>query len=163
MAATAYGKAKVGSGFTPPVIDDGTYLATLKSVRDKEGEWEGESYDQYLVEWELDEVENADGSPITLGQFVRIPDGLHEDPPILNENSNLYRLLEGLGYDMDDVEIDPVQWPGKKARITVRNEKVKQGRNAGQSRPKIKDVLPAASKTGSTAVRKREPKPEDDF
>ncbi len=137
--------------FVVPTIEDGLYSATIREITDAEGTWDGKTYDQYYVDWDLDAAdEKTDESPVQLRQFVRVPDGLFANRPVLNENSHLYLLMEGLGCDMDGgYDINPDEWLGKEARVLVENKKITEGPNAGKSRPRITAVKPKSSKAAS--------------
>jgi len=168
--ATAY-KAKVGgSEFEIPEIEDGLYPANIKDVKEREGrDFEsGDPFPQLIVEWELDDEVDDKGKPITLAQFIRIPDGLVNDG-ILNENSRLHELLGALGYDVSEdaeIEVDPDDWQGREARILVENKKIQSGKNAGQVRPRISSVKPkakAATKAAQNPRRKPQQDESEDF
>lgn len=164
MPATKYQVREIGTGgaFTVPDVEDGEYAAFVHKVKETQGTWEGETYDQYIVEYALSEIEDDEnGQPITLAQFIRIPAALQTDG-VLNNESNLYYLLEALGYDMSDLTIDPDEWIGKPVRIVVKNKKLQQGKNAGQVRPRITQVM--APRTGKrSAAPKRQQQDDDDF
>ena len=158
--ARSFGKVEVGSGSFPiPEVEDGYYQATIKSIDDREGEYEGETFPQYLIIWQFDELDDAvTGEPIELAQFVRLPPLLIKDG-LLNEKSNLYGLMEGLGCDMENPVVEPNDWIGKSARIHVENKEIKKGQNAGQVRPRISAVKkvtrtarPAAARAKATAA-----------
>lgn len=164
MTATGYGKAKVGTGgFTISDVEDGEYPATVKSVKDGQGKWDDQDYDQYIVEWALDGLEDDEGNAVTLAQFVRIPEALQVEG-ILNPDSNLFKLIEALGYDMEEPEVEPNGWIGKRARIIVKNKAIQSGQNKGQIRPRITDVMAprgrkatASPSNGQPAAPTREP------
>jgi len=159
MSAKRFGRAKIGQGgnFEIPQVDDGVYPASIKDVRDHVGEWDGQSFDQYIVEWELKNYLKEDGAPATLAQFVRIPDGLYEDPPVLNDKSNLYMLMSAIGYDMEEPEIEPDDWIGKRAQLVVKNKKIEKGQNAGQIRPRIETLLPLERRPAAQRGTSRPP------
>lgn len=158
--ATSYGKVAIGAGgFTIPDVEDGEYPATVKSVKDGQGQWEGTDYDQYIIEYELDGLVDEGGVPVTLAQFVRIPEALQTEG-LLNPDSNLYMVVEALGYDMEEPIIEPDEWPGKKVRIYVENKKIQSGKNAGQIRPRITKVkAPARRTAAAAAVTQAKPSP----
>ena len=167
MPAKAYGKAKVGGGFAE--IEDGLYPARITGIKDAQGKWDGVDYDQYIVDWTLSDMVDTNGHEVTIAQFVRIPDGLFQDPPMLNENSRLYELMDGIGCDMEDPEIEPNQWLNKEARILIENKKVESGKNAGQMRSRVTSVkkkakgATTAAKVPGAAATKKKPDDDEDF
>lgn len=144
----SYGKVRVGTGFVPPQIEEGTYNARITEIKDVENKRYGG--EQYIVEWEIAGQTKEDGSPLTLAQWVNLPEGL--DAGELNPDSNLYKLMEAIGCDMEEPDVSPSKWLGKKARVWVENKVVKEGDNAGQVRPRITKV---------TTLRKSQPAEEE--
>jgi hypothetical protein len=146
----SYGKVRVGAGL--PQIEEGTYNAQINDINDTENKRYGG--EQYVVEWALADLEKEDGSPFTLVQWVNIPDGL--DAGELNPDSNLFKLMEAIGCDMEEPDVSPQKWLGKKARIWIENKVVKEGDNAGQVRPRIVKVT-SLKKGGPARREEREP------
>lgn len=170
--ATSYGTATRGEGgdFPIPDVEDGLYRAMIKDVRDGTGSWDGKTYQQYLVEWELldDEGRPYGDEEITLLQFVRIPEALVNEG-VLYEESNLFLLMEALGCDMEEIVVEPADWQGAEARILVENKTVQSGKNAGQVRPRITKVkalakqAPAKKAPTKRAPVKRAAREDEDF
>jgi len=164
--ATAYGTATKGT-IEIPDIDDDFYTAMVRDVEDSVSTWNDEETPQYSIEWELEEQTKANGDPLTLRSFVRIPDGLINDG-VLNENSKLYELLMAFGYEDNDLAIEPDDWQGKTVRINVENKEIKSGPNTGQVRPRItgykppKMTKPAAKATRKAPRRRQVEDDEDD-
>lgn len=146
---TKFAKASIGMGYEIPQLEDDYYVARIKSVKEGQGKFGDDEFDQYIVEWELKEAQKSDGSNVTLLQWIRIPDGMWQQPPVLNPDSHLYHLLEAIGENMEEPECDPDMWPGKVARINVENKKIEKGQNAGQIRPRITGVKPLAGAAGA--------------
>lgn len=153
--ATAYGKATKGTGAEIPQIEDDLYLAQVKDVEDGTGKWEGSEYPQYVVEFEILEAKKPNGDYITMRAYIRIPDGVINDG-ILNENSKLYEFLMALGYDDENLEIDPGTWVGQQLRVNVENKEIKSGDNKGQVRPRITGFKPPKGRGPAAAAAKRE-------
>lgn len=143
-----FGKVGVSSGFEIPEVEDDIYIAKIVEIKDGKGTWEDQEYEQYVVEWALDGLTKDDGSSLTLAQFVRIPPGVYNGD--LNPDSNLYKLMAAIGCDMEEPDISPAKWLNKKARIDVENKEIKSGKNAGQIRPRIKEVRPLKKGGGAT-------------
>ena len=168
-APQSYGRVTKSTGPEIPAIDDDYYEACIKDVQ------QGATFDgtgeQFVIEWEMTEGPyKSNGEPMTLRQYVNIPAGVHDGN--LNEKSNLYALLVALGYEDDDMEIEPANWQGLVARINVENKVIKQGDNAGQTRPRITGVKPskgtgpkaaAAAQARRTPPARKRGDAEDDF
>lgn len=133
--ATAYGKAAKGTGPEIPEVEDGYYVAQVKDVVDSESSFNGESHPQYMVRFELTDLPKA-GGYVELAGWIRIPDGVINDG-ILNENSKLYEFIKALGYEDENLEIDPSEWFGQQCRVHVENREITAGPNKGQVRPRI--------------------------
>lgn len=164
MVATFKGRKwdeeRDGAGeFAIPDVPDGTYKAEIVEVTDREfpGFDGGPTQLKYMVDWRLLELEQEDGKPVQLRQFVTVPQGLI-DNGYIHPKAQLFSFLKAVGEDpeADDIEIDPMQWIGRKATIWVKNEATKKRPN--EPRPQVKDATPLqAVRTGrpaTTAVRK---------
>ena len=136
-----------GSGeFAIPEVDDGTYLARILDVEDREfpGYDGGDPQLKYMVDWELKDMFREDGKPATLRQFVTVPQGLI-DKGYVHPKSNLYAFMGAIGLDpkAEDFEVDPFAWIGKQAMIWVKNKpKVDKVTGETTMRPNVVDVSP---------------------
>jgi len=133
-------EAETGSGFTPIDVADDLYDAEIIEIgdpRDVPNNFkDGEMQTQFHIQWALlgdDLPEDA-----SLRQYVTIPDA-YINSGYLNEKSNLFHLMEALGFDMKGrYMVDPPSWLGKKARVMVENKANKEG----EMRPRITGVKP---------------------
>lgn len=132
----AYGSATKSTGPEIPELEDDLYRAIIKDVKQTTGSFQGAPREQYVVEFELLDVNKADGTPMTLRSWISIPPALMSDGT-LNENSHLYEFLMALGYTDDNLEVDPAAWQGEELRINVENKEIKEGDNKGKTRPKV--------------------------
>lgn len=99
---------------------------------------EGETQTSFYVQWMLRDQE--DGSEVgELRQFINFPQA-YLDGNGLNEKSNLYALMDGLGLidDPEEIEVNPPSWPGMKARVTVEQYLSQKG----EKRNKVSKVMP---------------------
>ena len=157
------GKAKKSTGGDWPAVADDLYDAIIKDISEPDGPKpdpfnpDKEKMD-FFVTWEFE----SEGATTTLRQYITIPETFLSDN-VLNENSNMYKVMDALGFDMDDdeIEVDPPWWQGMPARIMVENKTTQKG----ELRPRITAVKPArkpARKSPAKAAAGRKPKPADD-
>lgn len=138
---TGYGRASKGTGMEIPELDDDMYDASIKDVMQGTSTYEGVDSEQYVVEFELADRVKANGEPVTLRGYVRIPPTLVSDG-VVNEKSKLYEFLRALGYTDEDLEVDPSSWQGESLRLIVENKEIKSGDNKGQVRPRVTGYKP---------------------
>lgn len=144
-----------------PDIDDGLYLVTLSDVKDPE-ERAGlfGMQTQFAIKWEFDDIVQSNGDLIWLWQYVTLPQN-YLDKGKLEKKSNLFKLMDTLGFDMtsDSILVDPRDWHGTEARLQVVNRGTESDPTA--IRPRIADVLARVSKkrpaNAATATVKRQP------
>lgn len=133
-----------GEGFHIPEIDDGMYDAVVFEVNDDEYPgMDGGMVPKYLVDWRIPSaIDEFTGEPVELRQFITIPDGLINQGYV-SPKSNLYPFLKAMGVDPDQesFSIDPMEWIDRKARLVVKNKTIESGKNKGQVRPQITDVM----------------------
>jgi hypothetical protein len=156
--ATAYGSARKGTGPEIPEIDDDYYEAKIIKVEDSVSKYNGENQPQYQVTFEVDDERapvKANGDPIELIGWIKIPDGVIHDGT-LNENSKLYEFLIALGYDDENLEIVPDDWHNKRLRINVVNKTITEGENKGQKRARITGFKPLKGSGNRGAQRAEE-------
>lgn len=133
-----------------PQVDDGTYRAVIVKVDEgdfPDGGNPAVKVPKYVVEWQLFEASENEDEEVKLAQFIRIPDGLLNDG-FLSEKSNLYGFLRAIGIEVDSesYDIDPPSWLTKWAQVLVENKQIQSGQHAGEWRPFITKVLPAAKR-----------------
>lgn len=143
-APRSYSGVRRSEGPEIPQVPDGTYMASIADITETDSLYGGT---QLKIKWEISDLLKANGAPQDIGSFVAIPPTLVSDGA-LNENSNLFKLMQALGFDMasEELDVDPPAWQGMECQITVQNKVVKEGDNAGQTRPKITayTAIPAA-------------------
>lgn len=123
-----------------PQIADGTYIGHIKEVGESTSTYNGETRDQLLVTFEIldDDLRLSNGNYLELRAYISIPPTL-ATAGTLNENSNMYALMQALGYDMkaEMLDVIPSDWQGMECQVSVENKAIKEGQNAGQVRPRI--------------------------
>lgn len=136
-APRSYGKARRSEGPEIPQVPDGTYVALILDITETDSLYGGT---QLKIKWEIldEDLRKANGNYQDIGSFVAIPETLVTDGK-LNENSNMFKLMNALGFDMnaEELDVDPPSWQGMECQISVENRTVKEGDHAGQVRPKI--------------------------
>ena len=150
-----------GGEFAIPEVDDGTYMAHILDVEDREfpGYQGAPPQLKYMVKWELAELVQEDGQPVTLMQFVKVPHGLVSDG-YLHPKAQLFAFLKALGFDplAPEFDVDPMQWIGKPGKVWIKNIASKTKVDAhGQPevRPQIVDVTPVAAQKPTRATVRR--------
>lgn len=157
----AFGRARKGTGGDVPEIDDGMYAVTIKDVKQGTNTFDGETREQYVVEFEFEFETKPNGEPLTLRGYIAIPPGLVSDG-VVNDKSNLYGFLTALGYTDDDLVVDPRAWQGQSLRVVVENREIKSGDNKGQTRPRITGYKKRARAAAAAAPAKRSAPPADE-
>jgi len=149
--ATAITVSAVGEGEGEarqiPAVKNGVYPATIARVEDAQYP----NYDDpsemdsfYLVVWSLEGVKDENtGKDAELVQFVRIPPKAASGE-FLSKKSNLYLLMSALGipFGEKNYTIEPDAWVGLASQLIVKNELKQKGKYAGQTLPKIVDLMP---------------------
>ena len=150
---TAYGKA-TKSVYVEPELEDNYYRAQIADVKDSTSRFDGEEHPQYMVKFDLLDEQKENGDPVNLFGFIRIPDGVIDNGE-LNEKSKLYEFLIALGYNDDDLEIEPTAWQGAQLRIQVKNKKVESGPNKGKNKLAITGYSPIKQQKAAAAAAQR--------
>lgn len=137
-------QAEVGGGGEFPEVSDDLYDAIIQDVTEPRTGPDpfnlGKEKIDFIVKWELTSGDVAEGT--TLWQYVTLPEAYLSDG-YLNEKSNLYKLMEALGFDLGGrFKVDPPSWQGLTARVMVENKPDKQG----ELRPRITGVKAARTK-----------------
>lgn len=164
--ARAWNQDTDGNGeFEIPQVEDGVYEAHIIEVEDRvfPGYDGGPEQTKYMIDWEFDDLIKADGNPVTLRQFLTIPQGLI-DSGYVHPKSKMYSFLRVMGEDpdSDSFEVDPSKWMGQKAKIWVKGKASKK--DPKEVRPVIDDVRPVAPATSNrTTTTRRANKSEDDY
>ena len=133
-------EAERGTGYEPPALEDDIYFAEIIEV--------GEPFDQakfddpnvmqtrFFVQWAIEGDDVPEDAQ--LRQYMTLPDA-YLNSGYLNEKSNLFILMQNLGYDMTGrFRVNPPEWVGKRARLVVKNKPGKEG----ELRPRIESVMP---------------------
>jgi hypothetical protein len=154
--------AERGTGYEPPALEDDIYFAEIIEV--------GEPFDQakfddpnvmqtrFFVQWAIEGDDVPEDAQ--LRQYMTLPDA-YLNSGYLNEKSNLFILMQNLGYDMAGrFRVNPPEWVGKRARLVVKNKPGKEG----DMRPRIESVMPLkkASSAPKAAARSRQSDEDDE-
>lgn len=136
--------AEVSTGGDFPEVPDDLYDAMVKDVSEPETKPdifnEGKDKTDFFVTWELTSGDVPDGT--TLRQYITLPVE-YANSGYLNEKSNLYKVMQALGFDMTGkFKVRPSTWQGMTAKVLVENKK----NQAGDVRPRITKVTPARKK-----------------
>ena len=157
----SYGRVTKSEGPLIPQIADGTYLAQVADIQEGTSNYNGEEKEQFVIKLEIldDDYRKDNGDPLDLRAYISIPPTLLNDG-VLNENSNLFKFMLALGYDMgSEIEVEPAQWQGERLLVEVTNKettsqdgkKVTRPRITGYTRPP-KGMLAGAAPAGKTAA-----------
>jgi|GEM_PF-4599012 len=155
-------EAERGSGYEAPELEDDIYFAEIIEV--------GEPFDQakfddpnvmqtrFWIDWSIEGDDVPDDA--TLRHYMTLPTA-YLNSGYLNEKSNLFILMQNLGYDMSGrFRVNPPEWVGKRARLVVKNKPGKEG----DLRPRIESVMPlkkASSAPKAAAGRSRAAQNDD--
>lgn len=144
--------AERGTGYEPPALDDDIYFAEIVEV--------GEPFDQakfddpnviqtrFFVQWQIEGDDVPEDAQ--LRQYMTLPDA-YLNSGYLNEKSNLFILMQNLGYDMTGrFRVNPPEWVGKRARLVVKNKPGKEG----DMRPRIESVMPLKKASAAPKARR---------
>jgi len=151
----------IAAGGDYPEVPDDLYDAMVQDVSDPETRPdpfnEGKEKTDFFVTWEITSGDVKPGT--TLRQYVTLPEQFMAEG-FLNEKSNLYKLMEALGFDLTGkFKVAPPTWQGMEARVMVENRANKMG----ESRPRITAVKPARkAKPAGSAKRSTDWKEDDD-
>lgn len=155
-------EAERGTGFTPADVPDDLYEARIieigepTDVPDIFAKEPGKMKTQFFIQWEIDSADLEEGT--SLRQYMTLPDA-YLSSGFLNEKSNLFHLMEALGFDMTArFQVDPPSWVGKRARVMVENKPNKDG----ELRPRITDVKPLRKKAGAVPSARSTRTDDDD-
>lgn len=128
----------VGSGFTPPVLEDDLYDAEIVDLCEPYEEADtynpGKDRTRFWLDWQIG------GTDDTLRQWMNIPLGMLGTPATLNPKAGVYSLMDALGLIGADggFTFDLDTWIGMRARVMVENKPNKDG----EIRPYITGVKP---------------------
>lgn len=155
-------EAERGTGFTPADVPDDLYEARIievgepQDVQDIFAKEPGKMKTQFYIQWEIKSDDLEEGT--SLRQYMTLPDA-YLNSGYLNEKSNLFHLMDALGFDMAArFKVDPPSWVGKRARVMVENKPNKEG----EFRPRITDVKPLRKKAGAVPAARTRTDEDDD-
>lgn len=139
MAWNQYSKeAETGTGGDVPDIPDDLWDARVADVSEPitapDPFKEGEEKTQFYVVWEL--LSDELPKDTTVRQYISLPP-MYLDQGILGEKSNLWKVMNALGFDMAGrFKVEPEKWVDMRARVmTDQPDKSKFA--------KVTDVKPA--------------------
>jgi hypothetical protein len=151
----SFGRTTKVEGGDFPTFDDDFYLAQVANVTDGDGEFQGVKYNQYILTLDLVEELKPNGDPHQMKAWIRIPPGL-EAGEGLSDKSKLYEFLSALGYDDDNLEVEPAKWQGEQLRVQIENKVIKEGERKGESRSRITGFKPLKGSGPKAAERAQE-------
>lgn len=141
-----------GGDYPIPQIDDGPWEAEVVAVG--QGVYNSNvngslvPVAKYWIDWAFDDWYELDGdgnvteNRIRLRDFVRIPAGLDQDPPYLDDRATISKRMRAMGFKVP-CDVYPPDWIGKRAQVQVEHYTVnKEGPQKGMQRPTVADVYP---------------------